>query len=195
MTKIEKWQLYIPNLPKIAYFYKEFVNDISPHKYQVLPIRPIHILFQIVSFKQESDTFQFLPKSNQPLHLLLQSKIPSTLTIDGHMNNLVSLSLLVHNRTHLVRFILLPNITIFFLNFLGCPKELSIVLKNDPQNCHDKAGNYSIATSDQINGRSYWVSSNDKQAIWYENKSWRVGDIEDLGTGICGIYSTSNGNF
>jgi len=75
----------------------------------------------------------------------------------------------------------------------GCPKELSIVLKNDPQNFHDKAGNYSIATSDQINGRSYWVSSNDKQAIWYENKSWRVGDIEDLGTGICGIYSTSTG--
>ena len=67
-------------------------------------------------------------------------------------------------------------------------------MKNESQNCHiNKAGNYNIATSDRINGRSYWISSNDKQAIWYENKSWRVGDIEDLGTGICGIYSLSPG--
>lgn len=76
----------------------------------------------------------------------------------------------------------------------GCPIELSIHLKNESQNCHiNKAGNYNIAASDRINGRSYWISSNDKQAIWYENKSWRVGDIEDLGTGICGIYSLSPG--
>ena len=126
MTKIEKWQLYIPNLPKIAYFYKEFVNDISPHKYQVLPIRPIHILFQIVSFKQESDTFQFHPKSNQPLHLLLQSKLPSTLTIDGHMNNLVSPSLLVHNRTHLVHpsgFFFTSKHYHIFLEFFRLPER------------------------------------------------------------------------
>jgi len=76
----------------------------------------------------------------------------------------------------------------------GCPKELSIHLKNESQNCHiNKSGNYSVATSDRINGRSYWVSSDDKHAIWYENKSWRVGDIEDLGTGICGIYSVAPG--
>ena len=87
-------------------------------------------------------------------------------------------------------------LTYFYWFLKGCPKELSIRLKNESLNCHiNKSGNYSVATSDRINGRSYWVSSDDKHAIWYENKSWRVGDIEDLGTGICGIYSVAPGNF
>ena len=41
--------------------------------------------------------------------------------------------------------------------------------------------------SDPINGKQSWTSG--WTAIWYGQGKWDIGDLEYIGTGVCGIYA------
>jgi len=46
----------------------------------------------------------------------------------------------------------------------------------------------------KVNGKDFWIQDrdNDKNVIWFQNNSWNIGSLEDIGRGICGVHSVNN---
>ena len=44
----------------------------------------------------------------------------------------------------------------------------------------------------KINEKSYWVRTDDSRAIWYEDSSWCVGTMANLGTDTCCMYTRTS---
>ena len=40
--------------------------------------------------------------------------------------------------------------------------------------------------SDPINGKQSWTSGS--TAIWYAQGRWNIGSLDNIGTGVCGIF-------
>ena len=50
-----------------------------------------------------------------------------------------------------------------------------------------------MASNDEVNHRNYWISLDDKQAIWFDSTfhNWKIGDKSDLGSSTAYLlYST-----
>ena len=84
-----------------------------------------------------------------------------------------------------------------------CPQELLVDLKsfaiNQPKNAFEeqKSGGriqlkeelFQMAKQDKTNQKEFWVSSNEKWALWCHNESWKLGHKEDLGTIKCLVFT------
>jgi hypothetical protein len=75
----------------------------------------------------------------------------------------------------------------------GDQKMILVTLQNEvKEKCGILDGGYVISHEDQTNGRNAWINS--EVAIWYdsENDKWRIGSKSNIGTSVCGIYSTTD---
>ena len=75
---------------------------------------------------------------------------------------------------------------------IECCNTVKVSLSNGVNNKQGiRAGTYKLIG--KTNGRKYWVSSPNNQAIWYnqELKMWAIGSFDDLGTTIRGIARSS----
>ena len=51
-----------------------------------------------------------------------------------------------------------------------------------------------MSCNDKVNNRTYWISDDDKQALWYDpkNNHWKIGSKSDLGSSSGGLHSKFN---
>ena len=64
--------------------------------------------------------------------------------------------------------------------------DLEVVLKNDVLRYREKW--QGIYQKDKIvNGRLSWKT--ETKAIWFEGGNWLIGNLEEIGTAFCSMYS------
>ena len=67
-------------------------------------------------------------------------------------------------------------------NSRECLENLEMTLKNTTKsNYPDFEGTYILA-SDRINGRPYWILTDQNATMWYDNNNWIINDESKLGT-------------
>ena len=81
-----------------------------------------------------------------------------------------------------------------YFQFSDCEcQTISISLKNDVLvNQVSRQGIYQ--KSEKINGRTTWISSNNKYRLWYYGKTWVITDVVDVG-GYIGSVDKIGQNF
>ena len=76
------------------------------------------------------------------------------------------------------------------------PKKVIVTFKNDVMHRQRGFNGTYILQKDsaKVNGKDFWIQDrdNDRNAIWFEKKSWKIGNLEDIGRNICGIHSFNN---
>ena len=65
-------------------------------------------------------------------------------------------------------------------------------MKGAANDVHSSRGGIYILGSNQVNGKVHWIQEGGLNALWYDNKNWKIGLIKNIGSGICGIYSKDN---
>ena len=82
--------------------------------------------------------------------------------------------------------------TIVFYSFSECCPTVKVSLANEAQRLQSgRAGTYIYKGN--INGRNYWVKTNNNEALWYNPKfkAWMTGLLRELGGDMSnGIYAS-----
>ena len=77
--------------------------------------------------------------------------------------------------------------------FLGCTEQLEVEYQVDwaPEIKAEVDGTYRIQTG-TFGGRDWYLSSNGRSAIWYNDGHWRAGSARDKGTDRCSLEIPSD---
>ena len=84
-------------------------------------------------------------------------------------------------------------ISYLIFNALDTDALLNITLDGNAKLAQGRTeGYYTLNSID--NGKQNWIQVQGSNAIWYdkENKNWKIGPKEYLGTSTCFLYSTKN---
>ena len=67
-----------------------------------------------------------------------------------------------------------------------------VTLKNEVKELQGEKGGVYVMSPEKTNGKNAWI--NGPCAIWYDsgNDCWRIGSKSDIGSDVCGIYSTKD---
>jgi len=77
---------------------------------------------------------------------------------------------------------------------VGCCKTLTVILKNEIKEKHQRrAGIYEIGPS-EINNQNFWIKEDGHQAIWFHpsQKLWVIGPKDRLGTSTGSLVSLTD---
>ena len=76
----------------------------------------------------------------------------------------------------------------------GYPKELHLLLNDEPQRKQSTRAGIYILQKGTINDYPHWVNENKISALWFKDQKWLIGNVDLLGGSIASIKSSIPAN-